>query len=117
MLDIVMTALLAVLIVNLLVIMVVMGRRAQTHSWLLAILLSGTTGAALAAILAGLIPTPENRFVDLSLVLMGLAVLPVLVQAILLRREKLQELEAKQKNSGKAHLNQTQRGSTDSADW
>lgn len=56
------------------------------NSWLLALLLTGTTGAAVAALVAISVTDQPARFVDLSLVLMGLASLPVVMRTMLNRR-------------------------------
>ena len=85
MLEIVMTVICIVLLFNLVTAMVVLGRRSQDNSWLLALLLTGTTGAAVAALVAISVSNQPARFVDLSLILMGLASLPVVMRMMLSR--------------------------------
>lgn len=94
MLDIIMISLMAVLLLNLVVVFVAMGRRPETNNWLLAILLTGTTGAALAAVLAGLTGDESSRFVDLSLILVGLAAVPVVVRVVMLHRARIRDEDA-----------------------
>ncbi len=85
MLEIVMAVICIVLLSNLVIAMIVMGRR-RGNSWLLALLLTGTTGAAVAALVAVTVSDQPARFVDLSLVLMGLASLPVVMRMMLNRK-------------------------------
>lgn len=91
MLDIVMTVICIVLLLNLVVAMIVMGHRSKGNSWLLALLLTGTTGAAVAALVAISVTDQPARFVDLSLVLMGLASLPVILHTLLHRRPAVED--------------------------
>lgn len=86
MLEIVMTVICIVLLFNLVIAMVVMGHRSKDNSWLLALLLTGTTGAAVATMIALSVAEQPARFVDLSLVLMGLASLPVVLRMMLNRK-------------------------------
>ena len=86
MLDIVMISIVILLLANLVMALVVLGRRTNGNGWLLALLLTGTTGAALAAVMAALFAEELSRFADLSLVLMGLAALPVVMRVMLTRR-------------------------------
>lgn len=88
MLDIIMVSIIALLLINLVVVFIVLGRGSQGSSWLLAILLTGTTGAALAAVMAGLSGAESSRFIDLSLILIGLAALPVVIRVVLLYRTR-----------------------------
>lgn len=88
MLDIIMVSIIAMLLINLVVVFIVLGRGSQGSSWLLAILLTGTTGAALAAVMAGLSGAESSRFIDLSLILIGLAALPVVIRVVLLYRTR-----------------------------
>lgn len=74
-----------VLLFNLVTAMLVMGSRTRGNSWLLAVLLTGTSGAAIAAMIAVVFADQPARFVDLSLVLMGLASLPVVMRIMLTR--------------------------------
>ena len=85
MLDVIMIVMCIVLLFNLVVAMGVMGYRTTGNSWLLAVLLTGTSGAAIAAMIAVVYAEEPSRFVDLSLVLMGLAVLPVVMRIMLTR--------------------------------
>lgn len=92
MLEIVMLVICIVLLFNLVTAMIVLGRR-QGNSWLLALLLTGTTGAASAALVAISVSDQPARFVDLSLVLMGLASLPVVLR-VMLDRDRPETREA-----------------------
>lgn len=83
MLDMLITGICIVLLANLLTAMIVMGYRNHDDSWLLAILLTGTTGAAVTAMIAIVLTDQPGRFVDLSLALMGLAALPVVIRVML----------------------------------
>ena len=83
MLNIVMTVICIVLLLNLVIAMFVMGHRNTKSSWLLALLLTRTAGAAVAALVAIAVTDQPARFVDLSLILMGLASLPVIVSTLL----------------------------------
>ena len=84
-LDIIMIVICIVLLLNLVATMSVMGYRTRGNSWLLAVLLTGTSGAAIAAMIAVVYAEEPSRFVDLSLVLMGLAALPVVMRVMLTR--------------------------------
>ncbi|WP_022871111.1 hypothetical protein [Yaniella halotolerans] len=86
MLDIVMISIVILLLFNLVMALIVVGRRTNGNGWLLGLLLTGTTGAALAAVMAALFAEELSRFTDLSLVLMGLAALPVVMRVMLIRR-------------------------------
>lgn len=92
MLEIVMLVICIVLLFNLVTAMIVLGRR-QGNSWLLALLLTGTTGAASGALVAISVSDQPARFVDLSLVLMGLASLPVVLR-VMLDRDRPETREA-----------------------
>ena len=85
MLDVVMIVLCIVLLLNLVTAMGVMGYRTRGNSWLLALLLTGTSGAAIAAMIAVVSAEEPSRFMDLSLVLMGLAALPVVMRLMFTR--------------------------------
>ncbi len=85
MLDAIMIVICIVLLFNLVLAMAVMGYRTRGNSWLLAVLLTGTSGAAIAAMVAVVVADQPTRFVDLSLVLMGLAALPVVLRVLLTR--------------------------------
>lgn len=71
---------LVVLLLNLVVALVVFSRRCLANNWLLVILLAGTSGAALAGILAVLAEDGE-RFADVALVLTGTAAVTAAVRA------------------------------------
>lgn len=85
MINIVLIGVCILLLLNLVIAMTVMGYRTRGNSWLLAVLLTGTTGAAVAAMIAVVFADQSVRFVDLSLVLMGLAALPVVMRVMLNR--------------------------------
>lgn len=70
MLDVVMIVLCIVLLLNLVTAMGVMGYRTRGNSWLLALLLTGTSGAAIAAMIAVVSAEEPSRFMDLSLALL-----------------------------------------------
>lgn len=89
MLEIVMMCIIGLLRVNLVVALIAMARSVQSNSWMLAVLLMGTTGAGLAAVMSGLSGEETSRFVDLSIVLVGLAALPVVVRVVLCHRENV----------------------------
>ncbi|MCP3425721.1 hypothetical protein NBM05_06760 [Rothia sp. AR01] len=71
MLTVLLVATAALLAGNLVVVLLVVGRR-RDAGWVLAVLLTGTTGAALTAVLLALDAVPA-RFLDVALVLTGLA--------------------------------------------
>lgn len=79
--DVVLTAVAILLLLNLLAAIVASLRRG-TGRWLLVILLTGTTGTALIALLAVLTDGPAHRFVEAGLVLMGLAALTAVVRLL-----------------------------------
>lgn len=91
MINIVLIGVCILLLLNLVIAMTIMGYRTRGNSWLLAVLLTGTTGAAVVAIIAVIIAEEAVRFVDLSLVLMGLAALPVVIRVMLTKSAKLAE--------------------------
>lgn len=76
----VLSVVLVVLLLNLVVALVVFSRRSLADNWLLVILLAGTSGAALAGILAVLAEDGE-RFADVALVLTGTAAVTAAVRA------------------------------------
>lgn len=78
--DVVSAVLSVVLVVLLVVALVVFSRRCLANNWLLVILLAGTSGAALAGILAVLAEDGE-RFADVALVLTGTAAVTAAVRA------------------------------------
>lgn len=86
MLHIIMSIVGILLLVNLVVALTVLGREQRGNSWLLALLLTGTTGAAVAAVMAAVFHEETSRFVDLSLVLMSMAALPVVVRVVVAHR-------------------------------
>ncbi|MGK4218243.1 hypothetical protein [Kocuria marina] len=81
MFEILLTAVFVVLLVNVVVAFVVTARRPVTDRWLLSLLLSGTTGAALVVLLTVLLgPAASSRFPDVAVVLIGLAALTAAVR-------------------------------------
>ncbi|MCT1616540.1 hypothetical protein [Kocuria marina] len=81
MFEILLTAVFVVLLVNVVVAFVVTARRPVTDRWLLSLLLSGTTGAALVVLLTLLLgPAASSRFPDVAVVLIGLAALTAAVR-------------------------------------
>lgn len=81
----VLTVVFAVLLLNLVVALAVCARRGLADSWLLVILLAGTTGAALTAVLA-VLADDGSRYLDVALVLTGTAAVTAAVRAALPRR-------------------------------
>lgn len=79
-----------VLLINLLVAVIASARGSRTESWLLVILLSGTTGAALVAVLTVLAGAEQTRMLDVGLILVGLAALTAAVRAAAGRRRHRQ---------------------------
>lgn len=82
MVQVVLTAVFAVLMLNLIAAAVVAVR--QSSSWLLVILLTGTTGAAAVAVLA-VMAGDSGRFIDAALVLTATAAVTAAVRAALIR--------------------------------
>ncbi|MDT0118678.1 hypothetical protein KocCE7_09500 [Kocuria marina subsp. indica] len=79
--EILLTTVFVVLLVDVVVAFVVTARRPVTDRWLLSLLLSGTTGAALVALLTVLLgPAAASRFPDVAVVLIGLASLTAVVR-------------------------------------
>lgn len=76
--EILLTAVCAVLLLNLLVAGISAVRR-NPSSWLLVVLLAGTVGAATAAVMAVL--EDNTRYLDVALVLTGTAAITAAVQA------------------------------------
>lgn len=76
----VLSVVLIVLLLNLVVALVVFSRRSLANNWLLVILLAGTSGAALAGILA-VLAEDGRRFADVALVLTGTAAVTAAVRA------------------------------------
>lgn len=73
------------LVMNLVVALAVFARSRHTGGWLLVVLLTGTTGAAVVALLASLSGN-AGRFLDAGLILVGLAALTAAVRAAAGRR-------------------------------
>lgn len=85
MVQVVLTAVFAVLMLNLVAAAAAAVR--QSSSWLLVVLLGTTTGAAAVAVLAVLADTGDSgRFIDAALVLTGTAAVTAAARAALLRR-------------------------------
>lgn len=76
--EVVLIAVFVLLLLNLVTALLLTARRAG--SWLLLILLTGTTGTALIALLAVLTDDGSHRFVEAALVLMGLTALTAAVR-------------------------------------
>lgn len=90
MLDLILIAVFLVLLVNLVVAALVGTRQRGRDSWLLIVLLSGTTGAALTAVLALSASPPDLRMLDVGLILTALAALTAAVRTVGLRRSSPQ---------------------------
>lgn len=84
MIEAVLLGVFAVLLVNYVVALTVFARRRLAGDWLLVVLLTGTTGAALAAVLAAL-SDDGARHLDVALVLTGTAAVAAAVRAGLSR--------------------------------
>lgn len=84
--HIVLTGVVIVLIVNVTLAIIVIARRAQPGSWLLVLLLSGTTGAGAIAVLSLVVPGDSSRFVDTGLIFTALAAISSVVAATAQRR-------------------------------
>lgn len=82
MVQVVLSAVFAVLMLNLVVAAVVAVR--QSSSWLLVVLLAGTTGAAAVSVLA-VLEADSGRFLDAALVLTATASVTAAVRAALIR--------------------------------
>ena len=80
MIETVLLGVFAVLLANYVVALAVFGRRRLAGDWLLVVLLTGTTGAALAAVLATL-SDDGARYLDVALVLTGTAAVAAAVRA------------------------------------
>lgn len=84
--HIILTGVAIVLIVNVVLAIIVIARRAQPGSWLLVLLLSGTTGAGAIAVLGLVVPGDSSRFVDAGLIFTALAAVSSVVAATAQRR-------------------------------
>lgn len=82
-----------VLIVNVVLAIIVIARRAQPGSWLLVLLLSGTTGAGAIAAVSLLVPGDVSRFVDVGLIFTALAAISSVVAATAQRRRLSESAE------------------------
>lgn len=80
------SAVLILLLVNVTVAVVLISRRAVRGSWLLILLLIGTTGAGSVAVLSLLAPGESARFADAGLVFTALAAVSAVVGAAAQRR-------------------------------
>ena len=81
MFDALLTVVFGVLLINVVVAFVVTARRPVTDRWLLSLLLSGTSGAALVVLLVMILgAAASSRFVDVAVVLIGLASLTAAVR-------------------------------------
>ncbi|GAB3190562.1 hypothetical protein [Nesterenkonia suensis] len=94
MLDLILIAVFLVLLVNLVVAALVGTRQRSRDSWLLIVLLSGTTGAALTAVLTAVLAlsvSPSDlRMLEVGLILTALAALTAAVRTVGLRRSSPQ---------------------------
>lgn len=80
MFEILLTAVFVLLIVNVVVAFIVTARRPVSDRWLLSLLLSGTSGAALVVLLTVILgAAASSRFLDVAVVLIGLASLTAAV--------------------------------------
>lgn len=84
--QVILTGVAVVLIVNVCLAIVAIARRAQPGSWLLVLLLSGTTGAATIAVLGLVASGDSSRFVDVGLIFTALAAISAVVAATAQRR-------------------------------
>ncbi|WP_027020573.1 hypothetical protein [Corynebacterium sputi] len=73
-----------VLALNLLVALVVIA--ARKRSWILLLLLSGTAGAAMVAVLGQLTDPPMSRYADIVALFTGLAVFSAVIAVVAYRR-------------------------------
>lgn len=80
MIQAVLLAVFAVLLGNYVLALAVFSRRGLSGNWLLVVLLTGTTGAALAAVLA-VLSEGGSRYLDVALVLTGTAAVAAAVRA------------------------------------
>ncbi|NUL47527.1 hypothetical protein F7P69_20320 [Cellulosimicrobium funkei] len=81
------SAVLVALLLNLVVALAAVTRRQLPNRWVLFVLLTGTTGAALAAVLALLLDVGgAPRSLDIGLILAGLALVTTAVRATAPRR-------------------------------
>lgn len=81
MFDILLTAVFVLLLVNVTIAFVVTARTRIADRWQLSLLLAGTSGAALVLVLSMLLgPAASSRFVDVAVVLIGLASLTAAVR-------------------------------------
>jgi len=69
-----------VLVANYVVALIVFARRGLAANWLLVILLTGTTGAGLAAVFA-VLAEDSSRYVDVALVFTGTAAIAAAVRS------------------------------------
>lgn len=91
-LDVLASAVFLVLLVNVVTALVVVSVRGRPGTWLLVLLLTGTTGAALVSLLAltmrGEATVDHSRFVDIALVLTALAAVSTAVGNAAQRRSR-----------------------------
>lgn len=71
--QILLSAILILLVFNVAVAIIVVSRRMVAGSWLLILLLVGTTGAGSVAVLSLLVSGDSSRFVDIGLIFTALA--------------------------------------------
>lgn len=74
------------LLVNFLIALIVVLRRDRSGGWLLVLLLSGTTGAALAAVFGLLVVEDVSRIADVALIFTALAAVSAVVAVVAGRR-------------------------------
>lgn len=79
------SAVVILLLLNLVVALIVFARRDLARHWLLVILLAGTSGAALAGIF-GVLASDGERYADIAAVLTGTAAVTAAVRAGARRR-------------------------------
>lgn len=79
-------AVFATLAMNFLIAVLLVLRRGRQGSWLLVLLLSSTTGAALAVLTALLLGEPDEHSVDLALIFTSLASVTALVAVAMFAR-------------------------------
>lgn len=90
MIEAVLLGVFAVLLANYVVALAVFARRSLAGDWLLVVLLTGTTGAALAAVLA-VLSQDGARYLDVAMVLTGTAAVAAAVRAGLPRHRSRAE--------------------------
>lgn len=84
--DVIVIAVVVLLLANLIAAFLATARRRVPDRWLLAVLLSGTTGAAVVALFTVLMDDGDARFLDVAVVLIGLTALTAGLRVTAARR-------------------------------